>query len=82
LEANEFLAAKLYEAAAESGFAQAQMNLALMYQQGRGVPQDLEQALQLYKAAADQGHPGALHRTGKLLEQGIDGRADLQSALK
>ncbi len=82
MEANESLAAKLYEAAAESGFAQAQMNLALMYQQGRGVPKDLKQALHFYKAAADQGHADALHRTGKLLEQGIDGLADPQSALK
>ena len=82
MEKDEAIAVKFYAAAAESGYAQAQMDLALMYEQGRGVQKDLKQALQFYKAAADQGHSPALHRTGKMLEQGLGGQPEPQLALR
>ena len=41
---------------AEQGNADAQRNLAVMYRQGRGDPQDYKTVLKWYKLAADQRH--------------------------
>jgi len=46
---------------AEQGHAQAQVNLGIMYSQGRGVPKDFVQAYRWYTLAADQGN-GSTHR--------------------
>jgi len=46
---------KWYRLAAEQGYASAQYNLALMYDNGRGVPQDYQEAVKWYRRAADQG---------------------------
>ncbi len=40
---------------AEQGHAQAQVNLGIMYSQGRGVPKDYVQAYRWYTLAAGQG---------------------------
>ncbi len=40
---------------AEQGHAQAQVNLGIIYSQGRGVPKDSVQAYRWYTLAADQG---------------------------
>ena len=40
---------------AEQGHAQAQVNLGIMYSQGRGVPKDTVQAYRWYTLAANQG---------------------------
>ncbi len=40
---------------AEQGHAQAQMNLGIIYSQGRGVPKDSVQAYRWYTLAASQG---------------------------
>ncbi len=40
---------------AEQGHAQAQVNLGIMYSQGRGVPKDAVQAYRWYTLAANQG---------------------------
>ncbi len=40
---------------AEQGHAQAQVNLGIMYSQGRGVPKDSVQAYRWYTLAAGQG---------------------------
>ena len=40
---------------AESGDAEAQYNLGLMYDNGEGVPQDNAEAVKWYRLAADQG---------------------------
>ncbi len=82
MQADDGMAARLYAAAVDAGCAQAEMDLALMYEQGRGVPQDSQEALRLYMAAADQGHSDALHRAGCMLEQGCGGQPDFQAALK
>ncbi|XP_038055222.1 DAP3-binding cell death enhancer 1-like [Patiria miniata] len=53
------------------GFSKATFNLAVCYEQGKGVAQDLEKAADLYKKATAQGHPlanfnlGVFHMTGK-----------------
>ena len=41
-----------YRKAAEQGFAQGQLNLALMYQKGRGAPQDNAAAFFWFNLAA------------------------------
>ncbi len=46
---------------AEQGHAQAQVNLGIIYSQGRGVPKDFVQAYRWYTLAADQGN-GSTHR--------------------
>ena len=42
--------------AAEQGDARAQINLGLMYYNGKGVPQDDKTAVKWYRLAAKQGH--------------------------
>lgn len=41
---------------AEQGNVNAQHNLGVMYDFGRGVPQDVAEAARWYRAAADQGN--------------------------
>ena len=42
-----------YQLAAEEGLANAQNNLAALYDFGRGVTQDYDEAASLYRLAAD-----------------------------
>ncbi|TGV06746.1 sel1 repeat family protein [Alcaligenaceae bacterium 429] len=44
-----------FEKAAEQGLAQAQFSLGVMYDQGRGVPQNDAKAFEWYEKAAQQG---------------------------
>ena len=55
---------------AERGHAEAQAILALMYQQGSGVPQDAVMAAHWYLSAAEQGHVGAQYQLGLLYDKG------------
>jgi uncharacterized protein len=55
---------------AERGQAEAQALLALMYQQGNGVPQDAVMAAHWYLSAAEQGHIGAQYQLGLLYDKG------------
>ncbi len=41
---------------AEQGVAKAQFKLGLMYDNGRGVPQDYAEAVKWYRKAAEQGY--------------------------
>ena len=45
--------------AAEQGDAEAQTSLGLMYDNGKGVPQDYAEAVKWYRKAAEQGHLAA-----------------------
>jgi len=50
-------AARLYKLAADQGNADAQFNLGLFYEHGRGgLPKDDREAARLFKLAADQGY--------------------------
>jgi TPR repeat protein len=51
--------AKIFEASAKMGDANAQYQLGLMYEGGRGVFADTKKALKLYKSAMLQGHDRA-----------------------
>src|SRR5262249_13018814 len=55
---------------AGGGTAEAQAILALMYQQGSGVPQDAVMAAHWYLSAAEQGHVGAQYQLGLLYDKG------------
>ena len=48
--------------AAELNMNKAQVRLALLYERGAGVPEDIEKALGWYKKAADLGNPYAIKR--------------------
>jgi TPR repeat protein len=52
-------AVKVFEAAAQMGDANAQLQLGRMYEEGRGVFLDTQKALKLYNNARMQGHDGA-----------------------
>jgi TPR repeat protein len=47
---------KWYRLAAKQGYASAQSNLGLMYDDGQGVPQDYQEAVKWYRRAAAQGY--------------------------
>ena len=50
--------------AAEQGDADAQFNLGLMYDIGKGVPQDYQEAVKWYRMAAEQGYADAQYFLG------------------
>ena len=56
--------------AAEQGFAAAQYNLGVMYDNGQGVRQDDAQAVQWYRKAAEQGHAKAQYNFGVMYANG------------
>jgi uncharacterized protein len=48
------LSLKLYEQAASEGSSKALYNLAILYENGKGVKQDLEKAVSYYLKAAEK----------------------------
>lgn len=68
---NPQLAANLFSRAAFNyGEASAQYNLAVMYIEGNGVPQDQKRAMQLLNLAAKKGHGPSRARLGHLMFTG------------
>lgn len=61
---------RLMKPLAEKGNAKAQHNLGVMYDYGRGIPQDYTKASKWYRRAADQGVPEAQHNLGLMYYQG------------
>ena len=55
---------------AEKGNATAQINLGVMYEDGRGVPVDYRRAVKWYKRAAEQGDVRAQVNLGLMLVNG------------
>ena len=69
--------------AAEAGSAEAQFELAKLYETGIGVPQDDARSLELYRMSADQDFADAINDLGFLHYQGGVGlRQDPLTALK
>ncbi len=67
-------AVKNYRLAAALGSAQAQVNLGILYETGRGgLARDDAKAAELYRKAADQGSAPAQKNLGFLYEQGRGG---------
>ena len=55
---------------ADEGYVRAQYNLALMYDTGRGVPEDNMEAVRWYRKAADQGNVRAQNNLGVMYDAG------------
>ncbi|MGZ8447263.1 MAG: tetratricopeptide repeat protein [Candidatus Deferrimicrobiaceae bacterium] len=60
---------RLMKPLAEKGDAKAQHNLGVMYDYGRGVPQDSTKALKWYRMAAEHGIPEAQHNLGLMYQK-------------
>lgn len=63
-------AARLYQQAVEGGHQEAAVNLAVLYQDGRGVAQDYGRAHALYRPAAEAGNARAQNNLGLLYVRG------------
>ncbi len=59
-----------YRKAADQGYANAQLNLGIMYTNGQGVAQDYAQAVTWYRKAADQGNAKAQINLGNMYKNG------------
>ncbi len=67
---------------AEQGLARAQYNLAFMYDNGQGVPQDHVQAVKWYRTAAEQGSARAQNNVGVMYHTGEGVLQDYAEAAK
>jgi TPR repeat protein len=65
---------------AEQGFAFAQFNLGVLYDNGYGVPMDDRQAMEWYRKAAEQGLSQAQINLGIMYEEGEGGPVDVVQA--
>ena len=74
--------AKVCLASAEQGDAKAQYQLALLYHQGKGVPQDYAEALRWFRRSAEQGDAGGENGLGSsyLYSRGV--QKDYAEALR
>lgn len=68
------------EQAAQKGIAGAQHDLALMYETGDGVPQDLTKARSWYEKAAQQGLADSQYNLALLYHEGRGGERDYVKA--
>lgn len=55
---------------AEKGYPFAQFNLGVLYDEGKGVPEDNAKAMEWYRRAADQGFPQAQVNLGIMHQHG------------
>ena len=62
---------KELESAANDGFARAQFNLAVCYEQGKWVEQDMEKAIEWYKKSAEQGNANAMCNLATMYQNGF-----------
>lgn len=74
-------ALQLVRPLAVEGDAMAQYNLGVLYQRGRGVPQDTDAALKWYRLAAAQGEAAAQNNLGAMYESGDGVPQDYSEAL-
>ncbi len=74
-------AAELYRQAAEDhAYALAQHNLAVLYENGRGVPLDQQEAQRLFEAAAAQDYPSSVQALGERYDTGRGVSPDAERA--
>ncbi|MCJ2129644.1 tetratricopeptide repeat protein [Methylobacterium sp. E-045] len=76
------VAAKLFEALADAGYAPAQYKLAGLYEKGSGVVRDLSQAKLWYGRAAEQGHARSMHNIAVIYAENpaANGKPDYTTA--
>lgn len=73
-------AASWFDHAAAQDFAPAENNLAMMFEQGLGVPQNLKGAIKFYTLAAKKGHAEATTAIARMHADGIGIKPDLKQA--
>jgi TonB family protein len=64
---------RLWRPLAEQGSARAQNNLGVMYENGKGMPEDVSEAIKWYSLAAEQGYAGAQNNLGLIYAIGRGG---------
>ena len=67
---------------AEQGDADVQFNLGLMYNRGKGVPQDYVEAVKWYRLAAEAGDANAQNNLGFMYQNGQGVSQDYAEAVK
>ncbi len=67
---------------AEQGDADAQHNLGVLYNTGRGVPQDYAKAVKWFRKAAEQGDAGSQYNLGNMYDDGKGVPQDHAAAVK
>jgi len=72
---------KYLQDAAEQCHVNAEMNLALMYESGHGIPKDLEKAFFWYKRCANTGDKDAQYRLGIMYYSGDGIVKDINEAI-
>jgi hypothetical protein len=75
-------AARWYRRAAEQGHAGAQNNLGLLYEEGRGVEQDLSEAGRWYRLAAERGLVAGQVNLARMYEEGRGTAQDFGQAAR
>lgn len=77
---NPQLAAREFRACGEKGDANCQFNLALMFEQGMGVPKNEKEAVFWYQKSAELGNSNAQYNLGVLYENGRGTAIDFAKA--
>jgi TPR repeat protein len=67
---------------AKQGYAPAQSNLGVMYENGLGVPQDYKAAVRWYTLATEQGNAIAQYNLGGMYDKGRRGSQDDKATVK
>jgi anti-anti-sigma regulatory factor len=67
---------------AAQGDGDAEFDLAMCYEQGRGVPQNMAESVQWLRRAAEHGHAEAQYRLGMAYAYGIDVPQDYNAAVR
>lgn len=81
--AEQYVKARVnYERAALRGHASAQNNLGILYENGQGVEEDLEEAVKWYRMAAEQGDATGQNNLGLMLDNGRGVAQDFTEAAK
>jgi len=73
---------RLFRQRAAQGHQWAQRRLGQMYADGKGVPQDFEEAIKWYRLAAAQGNVPAMYSLALLYEKGKGVPQDFEEAVK
>jgi len=75
-------AMECFRGAAEQGHVNAQYNVGVMYERGKGITQDYKEALKWYHKAAEQGNVNAQYNTGIIYFNGKGVPQDYKEAFK
>lgn len=73
-------AADIWRERAAAGDVNAKVNLAYLYEQGKGVPLDRRRSIELYAQAAEAGDAAAQYQLGLMHELGLGVEADIDEA--